>query len=59
MLWACLLEKLRVGGQGTQAILLEPVLRLLELPAAGSPTGPLLPWPRTLEVLSPLAILYA
>ena len=59
MLWACLSEKLRVSGRGTQAILLEPVLRLLELPAAGSPAGPLLPRPRTSEVLFPPAILYA
>ena len=56
---ACLSSRLRAYGPGTQAILPGPVLRLLELPAAGSPAGPPLPWPRTPEVLSPPTILYA
>ena len=56
---ACLLGRLRAYGPSTQVVLPRPILRLLELPAAGSPVGPPLPWPRTLEVLSPSAILYA
>ena len=46
-------------GLGTQANLLGPVLRLLELLAAGPPIGPPLPLPRTPKALFPLAILYA
>ena len=56
---ACLSSRLRAYGLGTQAVLPGPILCLLELPVAGSPAGPPLPLPRTPEVLSPLAILYA
>ena len=56
---ACLSSRLRAYGLSSQAILLVPVLRFLELLATGSPAGPLLPWPRTLEMLSPPVILYA
>ena len=56
---ACLSSRLRAYGPGTQAVLPGPILCLLELPATGSLAGPPLPWPRTLEVLSPPAILYA
>ena len=45
-------------GAGTQANLLVPVLRLLELLAAGPPAGPL-PLPRTPKALFPPVILYA
>ena len=56
---ACLSDRPRVYSPGTQAVLPGPILRLLELPTAGSPTDPPLPWPRTPEVLSPSTILYA
>jgi len=57
-LGACLSSKTRAYGPSTQVNILGPVLCLLELPAAESPTGPSLPWPRIPEALSPLTILY-
>ena len=56
---ACLSSKMRAYGSGTQANLLGPILRLLELLAAGPPTGPPLPLPQTPIALFPPAILYA
>ena len=56
---ASLSSRLRAYGPGTQVVLPGPVLCLLEPPIAGTPAGPLLPRPRTQEVLSPPTILYA
>ena len=57
-LGACLSSKTRAYGPSTQVNLPRPILHLLKLLAAGSPTGPPILWPQILEALSPLVILY-